>query len=184
VTIREVVKKAFFVEILKGLALTLRRFFCRAVTIQYPKEKRPVSPGFKGQHALVRDPDTGGEKCTGCGLCAASCPSECIYIVIAEGEDDRKIVERYEIELLRCIYCGFCIEACPYGAIVLTENYEYSDYSREALYMTKEKLLSTWDKYMAGKKGEEYFKRFWRPLSEDLRTPEGQALFRGRRNAS
>ncbi|MEW6418863.1 MAG: NADH-quinone oxidoreductase subunit NuoI [Nitrospirota bacterium] len=179
-TTKELVKKIFFIEILKGLALTLSRLFSHAVTIQYPKERRPIAPGFRGQHALVRDSETGKCKCVGCGLCVAYCPSKCIHVFTVEGEEGAKIVERYEIEVLRCIYCGFCVEACPYGAISLTENYEYSDYSREALYMTKEKLLSNWDKYMAGKKGEYYFKKFWRPMSEDLGTPPGQAVFRGK----
>jgi NADH-quinone oxidoreductase subunit I len=178
VTVKELVNKIFFIEILKGLALTLSRLFTHAVTIQYPKEKRLIRPGFRGQHALVRDPDTGWVKCVGCGLCAAYCPSQCIHIFTTEGDDGKKIVEKYEVELLRCIYCGFCVEACPYSAIALTENYEYSDYSRDALYMTTEKLLSNWDKFMSGKKGEDYFKKFWRPLSEDFGTPEGQAMFR------
>ncbi len=178
---KELVKKIFFVEIIKGMALTLSRMFSHAVTIQYPKEKRPIRPGFRGQHALVRDPSTGLHKCVACGLCAAICPSKCIYIFSTEGEDNKKILERYEIELLRCIYCGFCVEACPYGAVVLTENYEYSDYTKEALYMTYDKLMSNWDKYMAGEKGEYYFKKFWRPMSEDFGTPPGQALFKGRK---
>jgi NADH-quinone oxidoreductase chain I len=179
VTVKELVKKITFIEILKGLALTLSRLFSHAVTIQYPKERRPIAPGFRGQHALAKHPTIGKAKCVGCGLCATICPSQCIKIVREKGK-----VEKYEIEVLRCIYCAFCVEACPYGAIVLTENYEYSDYSREALYMTKDKLLSNWDKYMGGKKGEEYFKRFWRPMSEDFETPPNQASFKGRRDAS
>ncbi|MEW6408959.1 MAG: NADH-quinone oxidoreductase subunit NuoI [Nitrospirota bacterium] len=163
----EFIKKVFFIEIIKGLTLTLSRFFSRAVTRQYPKEKRPPFFGFRGLHALVRDPQTGKERCVGCGLCAAICPSKCIYVYTSEGEDHQKVVDRYEIELLRCVYCAFCVEACPFRAIVLTEHYEYSDYSREALYFTKERLLSNWDRFMSGEKGEEYFKKFWRPKTED-----------------
>jgi len=177
-TVKELVRKIFFVEIIKGLALTLSRLFTHAVTIQYPKERRPIAPGFRGLHALAKHPQTDKAKCVGCGLCATICPSQCIHISRAKGT-----VEKYEIEVLRCIYCGFCVEACPYSAVALTENYEYSDYSRDALYMTTEKLLSNWDKYMAGKKGEEYFKKFWRPLSEDFGTPAGQAVFRKIQNA-
>ncbi|HCC69283.1 MAG TPA: NADH-quinone oxidoreductase subunit NuoI [Nitrospiraceae bacterium] len=157
-----------FIEIIKGLALTLSRLFSSPVTRQYPKEKRPPFPGFRALHALVRDPQTGREKCIGCGLCAAYCPSQCIYIYTSEGEDHKKVVDRYEIEVLRCVYCAFCVEACPVGAIALTEHYEYSDYNRDAFYYTKDKLLSNWDKYMAGQKGERYFKRFWRPISGDI----------------
>jgi NADH-quinone oxidoreductase chain I len=175
VTAKEFLRKILFIEILKGMALTLRRLFSHAVTIQYPKERRPIAPGFRGQHALAKDSE-GKAKCVGCGLCATICPSQCIYVSREKGQ-----VTKYEIEVLRCIYCGFCVEACPYGAIVLTENYEYSDYSRDALYMKRDKLLSNWDKYMPGKKGEEYFKKFWRPMSEDFGTPPGQATFRGKR---
>lgn len=180
--VKELINKILFIEILKGLALTLSRLFTHAVTRRYPKVKRPAMPGFRGLHALVRDPNTGKEKCVGCCLCAAVCPSQCIYIYTSEDEDHKKIVDRYEIEVLRCVFCGFCVEACPFGAIALTEHYEYSDYTRDAFYMTKEKLLSNWDKYMAGKKGEEYFRRFWRPMSEDFGTPEKQAVFEKVRN--
>jgi NADH-quinone oxidoreductase subunit I len=175
VTAKELVNKIFFIEILKGMALTLSRMFSHAVTIQYPTERRPIAPGFRGQHALAKNQE-GKAKCVGCGLCAAICPSQCIQIFREKGK-----VARYEVDVLRCIFCGFCVEACPYGAVVLTENFEYSNYSKEALYLTKDNLLSNWDKYMAGKKGEDYFKKFWRPMSEDFGTPPGQAVFKGRK---
>ena len=174
-TVREIVKRFTFIEIFKGMALTLKRMFSRAVTIQYPKERRHIAPGFRGQHALAKN-QAGQAKCVGCGLCATICPSQCIHIARAKGQ-----VEKYEIDILRCIYCGFCVEACPYGAIVLTENYEYSDYKKENIYMKKDKLLLNWDKYMLGKKGEEYFKKYWRPMSEDFGTPSSQAVFRGKK---
>jgi len=175
VTVREIIKRFTFIEIFQGMALTLRKMFSHAVTIQYPKERRHIAPGFRGQHALAKD-RAGQAKCVGCGLCATICPSQCIHISRAKGQ-----VDKYEIDILRCIYCGFCVEACPYGAVVLTENYEYSDYKKENIYMKKDKLLSNWDKYMPGKKGEEYFKKFWRPLSEDFGTPPGQAVFKGKK---
>src|SRR3972149_3705031 len=121
---RRIVEKVFFVEILKGLALTLRHLFSRPVTRQYPTEKRPPFAGSRGLHALVRDPATGKEKCVGCGLCAAICPSQCIRVYTAEGDAHHKIVERYEIEVLRCIFCAYCVEACPFGAISLTPHFE------------------------------------------------------------
>ncbi|NOX19990.1 MAG: NADH-quinone oxidoreductase subunit NuoI [Nitrospirae bacterium] len=176
-TVQELIKKVFFVEILKGLALTLSRLFTKPVTRRYPKEKRPAELGFRGLHALVRNPATGEAKCVGCGLCAAICPSRCIYIYTTEGPDHKKVVERYEIEVLRCVYCAFCVEACPFGAVVLTPHYEYSDYSREALYMTKEKLLENWDKYM-GERGYDYFDKYWNPKSDHFRTPKDQPRWR------
>lgn len=167
----------FFVEIFRAISLTLKTLFTPPVTRRYPKEKRPAQPGFRGLHALAKD-DDGNIKCVGCGLCGAYCPSSCIYIYTTEGEDHSKVVDRYEIELLRCVYCGFCVEACPYGAISLSEHYEYSDYSREALYMTKEKLLDNWDSYFGKEKGKKYFNAFWRPQTGEFTGTEEQATFK------
>ena len=175
VTVREIIKRFTFIEILQGMALTLRKMFSHAVTIQYPKERRHIAPGFRGQHALAKS--QGHAKCVGCGLCATICPSQCISITRTKGQ-----VEKYEVDVLRCIYCGFCVEACPYGAIVLTENYEYSSYRKGDLLLKKDKLLDSWDEYMPGTKGEEYFRKFWRPMSEDFGTPPGQAVSRGKRS--
>ncbi len=177
--LKKAVKTVFFTEILQGMALTLRSMFSHAVTRQYPKEKRPAMPGFRGMHAFVRDAKTGREKCIACGLCGAVCPSQCIHIYTREDDlEQKKVIDRYEIEALRCVYCGFCVEACPVGAIALTEHYEYSDYSRQALYFDKEKLLDNWDRMMAGKKGEEYFEKFWFPKRDSFRSYDGQAVFR------
>jgi len=179
-TINEFVKKVLFVDILKGLALTFKHMVTPAVTRQYPAERREPVPGARGLHALVRNPLSGEAKCVGCGLCAAMCPSQCIHIYTSEGDDHKKVVDRYEIEVLRCVFCALCVEACPYGAVALTEHFEYSGYTREEFYYTKERLLENWDKYMAGAKGEEYFEKFWRPKSVDfaaaaqaLKTKEG-----------
>jgi NADH-quinone oxidoreductase subunit I len=166
-TVKELIKKIFFIEIIKGLALTLRHFFSPAVTRQYPKEKRESFPGARALHALAKD-ETGKMKCVGCGLCSAMCPSQCIYIYTSEGEGHKKIVDRYEIDTLRCVFCAFCVEACPYGAVVLTPHFEYSGYSRGDFYYSKERLLENWDKYMTGSKGKEYFEKFWVPKSKDF----------------
>lgn len=177
----ELIKKVFLTEILKGMALTMKTMLTRPVTRQYPDEKRAPFPGFRGLHALARNAE-GAMKCVGCGLCAAICPSKCISIYTSEGADHTKVVDRYEVEVLKCVFCGFCVEACPFGAVVLTDHYEYADYSREAFFMDREKLLSNWDRFMAGNKGDEYFLRFWKPLNADYTTPENQPMFRGGRN--
>jgi NADH-quinone oxidoreductase chain I len=172
----KLLRTIFFVEILKGMALTFKTLFTPPVTRRYPLVKRPVKPGFRGLHALAKN-EEGKMKCVGCGLCGAYCPSQCIYIYTSEGDDHSKVVDRYEIEVLRCIYCGFCVEACPFGAISLSEHYEYSGFTREEFYMTKDKLLDNWDKYFANEKGRRYYRDFWRPRTEDFASHEGQATF-------
>lgn len=168
-SINEFIKKILFIEIFKGLALTIKHFFHPAITRQYPVEKREAFPGSRGLHALVRDPATGKEKCVGCGLCAAMCPSQCIHIYTSEGDDHKKVVDRYEVDVLRCVFCALCVEACPFGAVALSEYYEYSGYTRDEFYYTKERLLENWDKYMAGEKGKRYFEKFWGPKSADFK---------------
>lgn len=178
--LRKFLRKILFIEIIEGMLLTLRSMFTPAVTRRYPKVKRPVKFGYRGLHALAKD-DKGKMKCVGCGLCSSYCPSKCIYIYTRDGEDHNKVVDRYEIEVLRCVYCGFCVEACPFGAITLSEHYEYSGYCRDDFYMTKEKLLANWDKYFSGEKAKRYFEKIWRPQKEDFTGYEGQAVFRGRK---
>jgi NADH-quinone oxidoreductase subunit I len=170
--------------IVKGLALTLRRMFSKPVTRRYPKEKREAAFGYRGLHALVRDPQTGLAKCVGCGLCAAVCPSRCINIHTADGTDHTKVVNRYEIEVLRCVFCGFCMEACPFGAVMLTQHYEYSDYTREAIFMDKERLLANFDSFVGQEKAERYFKEIWGPHREDFTGSESQAVFQGAKSAA
>ncbi len=170
-TANEFIKKIFFIEILKGLALTFKHMVTPAVTRQYPTEKREPFQGSRGLHALVRNPATGREKCVGCGLCAAMCPSQCIHIYTSEDESHKKVVDQYEIEVLRCVFCALCVDACPYGAVVLTPHFEYSGYTRDEFYYTKERLLENWDKFMAGDNGETYLEKFWRPKSADFGIP-------------
>jgi NADH-quinone oxidoreductase subunit I len=178
-TLQKLVRRIFFIEILKGMALTISKLFTRPVTRQYPEEPRPSLPGFRGLHALVRESTTGREKCIACGLCAAVCPSQCITIHTSENEQGQKIAEEYVIDVLRCVFCAFCVEACPVGAVVLTEHYEYSGYNRADFVYNKQRLLENWDRYMAGEKGRTYIESFWkRPRLDYFKAYEGQAVFR------
>jgi len=137
-----------FGETLRGLKTTLARVVEGPVTIQYPEEKTPVYPRFRGRHKLHRFEDTGLEKCVGCSLCAAACPADCIRVVAAENTPENRISagERYaavyEINLSRCIFCGYCEVACPFDAITMGHDFELSDYSRADLIFTKEMLLA------------------------------------------
>ena len=133
---------------LKGLRTTFGRVLEKPTTIEYPEEKTPVYPRFRGRHKLHRFEDTGLEKCVGCSLCAAACPAECIRVVAAENTPEHQVSagERYaaiyEINLTRCIFCGYCEVACPFDAITMGNDYELSDYTRSDLIFTKEMLLA------------------------------------------
>jgi NADH-quinone oxidoreductase subunit I len=138
-----------FGETLRGLKTVFGRLVEGPVTIQYPEEKTPVYPRFRGRHKLHRFEDTGLEKCVGCSLCAAACPADCIRVVAAEnppGENrvsaGERYAEVYEINLSRCIFCGYCEVACPFDAITMGHEYEMSDYNRSDLIFTKEMLLA------------------------------------------
>ena len=134
-------------ETLRGLRTTFGRAVEGPQTIQYPEEKTPVYPRFRGRHKLQRFEDTGLEKCVGCSLCAAACPAECIRVVAAENTPDHQVSagERYaavyEINMTRCIFCGYCEVACPFDAITMGNDYELADYTRGDLIFTKEMLL-------------------------------------------
>jgi NADH-quinone oxidoreductase subunit I len=113
------------------------------VTVQYPFVKPPMMPRYKGLHFLERYED-GSERCVCCGLCAASCPADAIYMEPAETEKGERYSKIYEINELRCIFCGFCEEACPEEAIFLGKEYEFADSQRENFIYVKEDLLVKW----------------------------------------
>ncbi len=140
------IKSLFLIELLKGLRLTGRYFFARKVTLQYPEEKAPISPRFRGLHALRRYPN-GEERCIACKLCEAVCPALAITIESEQRDDGTRRTTKYDIDLSKCIFCGYCEESCPVDSIVETHIYEYHGEVRGDLYMTKEKLLAVGDKY-------------------------------------
>ena len=133
-------------EMLKGLMLTGRYFFARKITIKYPEEKTPLSPRFRGLHALRRYPN-GEERCIACKLCEAVCPAMAITIESERREDNTRRTTRYDIDLTKCIFCGFCEESCPVDSIVETHIHEYHGEKRGDLYFTKEMLLAVGDRY-------------------------------------
>jgi NADH-quinone oxidoreductase subunit I len=138
----------FLGELFAGLRVTLRNLFRRKVTIQYPEEKTPVSPRYRGLHALRRYPN-GEERCIACKLCEAVCPALAITIDSDVAPDGTRRTTRYDIDLFKCIYCGFCEEACPVDAIVETRIYDYHMENRGENIRSKEKLLAMGDKYEA-----------------------------------
>ena len=136
----------FLAELLKGMSLTGRYFFARKVTIQFPEEKTPKSPRFRGLHALRRYPN-GEERCIACKLCEAVCPALAITIEAEPRDDGSRRTTRYDIDMTKCIYCGFCQEACPVDAIVEGPNFEFSTETREELMYNKDKLLANGDRW-------------------------------------
>jgi len=133
-------------ELLKGMALTGRYMFSRKITIQYPEEKTPASPRFRGLHALRRYPN-GEERCIACKLCEAVCPALAITIESEQRADGTRRTTRYDIDLTKCIFCGFCEESCPVDSIVETHIHEYHGEQRGDLYYTKDMLLAIGDRY-------------------------------------
>jgi NADH-quinone oxidoreductase subunit I len=137
-----------FGETMRGLKTTFARVIEGPMVFEYPENKVPVYPRFRGRHRLHRFEDTGLEKCVGCSLCAAACPADCIRVVAAENTPEHRVSagERYaavyEINLSRCIFCGYCEVACPFDAITMGHDYEMSDYNRSDLIFTKEMLLA------------------------------------------
>ncbi|HYV91272.1 MAG TPA: NADH-quinone oxidoreductase subunit NuoI [Chitinophagales bacterium] len=141
------VERLYLPAIASGLSITLRHFFKKKVTINYPEEKRPVPVTFRGLHVLKKD-EKGAERCTACGLCAVACPAEAITMEAGErkaGQEnlyrEEKYATKYEINMLRCIFCGFCEDACPKEAIFLETTFAPANYSRNNFIYTKEMLL-------------------------------------------
>ena len=135
-------------EIARGMWVVLENFFRPPYTINYPFEKGPLSPRFRGEHALRRYP-SGEERCIACKLCEAVCPAQAITIESEPRDDGSRRTTRYDIDMTKCIYCGLCQEACPVDAIVETQNFEYATETREELLYNKEKLLQNGDKWEA-----------------------------------
>ena len=135
-------------ELVSGLALTFKHMFRPPVTLNYPYEKGPISPRFRGEHALRRYA-SGEERCIACKLCEAICPALAITIEAEPRDDGSRRTTRYDIDMTKCIYCGFCQEACPVDTIVEGPNFEFATETREELFYNKDKLLSNGDRWEA-----------------------------------
>ncbi|MEK7245911.1 MAG: NADH-quinone oxidoreductase subunit NuoI, partial [Pseudomonadota bacterium] len=140
------VRTVLLSELLSGLALTFSYMFRPKVTINYPYEKGPLSPRFRGEHVLRRYP-SGEERCIACKLCEAICPAQAITIEAEPRADGSRRTTRYDIDMTKCIYCGFCEEACPVDAIVEGPNFEFATETREELMYDKAKLLANGDRW-------------------------------------
>jgi NADH-quinone oxidoreductase subunit I len=139
-------RAVFLTELLSGLGLTFRYMFRPKVTLNYPYEKGPLSPRFRGEHALRRYPN-GEERCIACKLCEAVCPAQAITIEAEPRADGSRRTTRYDIDMVKCIYCGLCQEACPVDAIVEGPNFEFATETREELLYDKERLLANGDRW-------------------------------------
>lgn len=145
--IRQFLRGFLILEFIRGFALAMRYFFRSKVTLDYPHEKGPLSPRFRGEHALRRYPN-GEERCIACKLCEAICPAQAITIEAGPRKaDGTRRALRYDIDMVKCIYCGLCQEACPVDAIVEGPNFEFATQTREELIYDKEKLLANGDRW-------------------------------------
>lgn len=140
------IRPFLLVELVEGMALTFRTLFRRKYTINYPYEKGPLSPRFRGEHALRRY-SNGEERCIACKLCEAVCPAQAITIEAEPRADGSRRTTRYDIDMTKCIYCGFCQEACPVDAIVEGPHFEFATETREELFYNKDKLLENGDRW-------------------------------------
>ena len=145
--VAQTVRSLFLLEFVSATIMAMRYFFAPKATINYPNEKGPLSPRFRGEHALRRYPN-GEERCIACKLCEAICPAQAITIEAGPRRNDgTRRTTRYDIDMVKCIYCGFCQEACPVDAIVEGPNFEYATETREELLFNKEKLRANGDRW-------------------------------------
>jgi NADH-quinone oxidoreductase chain I len=140
------VQTMFLTELFRGMWMALQYFFREKVTLSYPLEKGPLSPRFRGEHALRRYP-SGEERCIACKLCEAICPAQAITIEAELRSDGSRRTTRYDIDMTKCIYCGFCQEACPVDAIVEGPNFEFAVETHEELLYNKQRLLENGDRW-------------------------------------
>ncbi|MEE2980354.1 MAG: NADH-quinone oxidoreductase subunit NuoI [Pseudomonadota bacterium] len=146
--IKRTARALLLTELVSGMAMTLRYFFRRKATLNYPHEKGPLSPRFRGEHALRRYPN-GEERCIACKLCEAVCPAQAITIEAEPRADGSRRTTRYDIDMTKCIYCGYCEEACPVDAIVEGPNFEFATETHEELLYDKARLLANGDRWEA-----------------------------------
>ncbi len=133
-------------EISKGMGTTLKNFFKKPITVQYPKQMRNFHPRFRGAVAFVRDQDTGKERCVGCGLCSAVCPANCLTVVPGVDEHGIRNAKIYLYDMSRCVFCGMCVEVCPELALVMTHEFELSVTDRSDLVLDAEAMLKLADR--------------------------------------
>ena len=142
--LKQLLTDILLLDILTGFSITLRNMFRKKFTIMYPQEATPISPRFRGEHALRRYPN-GEERCIACKLCEAGCPAQAITIEAEPRPDGSRRTQRYDIDMVKCIYCGLCEEACPVDAIVEGPNMEFASENRQDLVYSKKKLLANGD---------------------------------------
>ncbi|MEM1104795.1 MAG: NADH-quinone oxidoreductase subunit NuoI [Pseudomonadota bacterium] len=145
-SLAQTLRGVLLTDFASAFVLAMREFFRRKATVNYPFEKNPLSPRFRGEHALRRYAN-GEERCIACKLCEAVCPAQAITIEAEPRDDGSRRTTRYDIDMVKCIYCGFCQEACPVDAIVEGPNFEFATETREELYYDKDRLLENGDRW-------------------------------------
>jgi len=150
---RNLIQKILMLEIVRAMWVVFRHMFGKGITFQYPHVKRLLPDGHRGALGLLKY-DDGVERCVGCDLCEAACPSNCIKVV-SEMVPDKPLVRyasEFYIDMTKCVFCGFCVEACPVNALGMTKLYEYSTENKRDLYFDKKKLYEIGETYFADAK--------------------------------
>ena len=138
---KKVLQAALFYEIWDAMKVTFKHMFHRPITFQYPREQRTIPDTHRGALGLLRY-DDGQERCVGCDLCEAACPSHCIKVISQEDKDRplQRYASEFYIDITKCVFCGYCVEACPVNALAMTKMYEYSTHDKRTLLFDKPRL--------------------------------------------
>ena len=148
----ELLKRIFLIDIVKGLALTLRYTYSKVYTEQYPTEKPKLAERYRGAPRLNNDPETGETLCIACDLCALICPEDLIVVGSQRDPESRKkVLTTYTFDTSRCLFCGLCQEVCPTNAVELTQDFELAAYDRRQMVWDRDRLEKGWDRIEYGK---------------------------------
>ncbi|MEQ1563276.1 MAG: NADH-quinone oxidoreductase subunit NuoI [Nitrospira sp.] len=149
VLIKNILHAALFYEIWDAMKVTFKHMFHKPITFQYPREQRVLPDTHRGALALLRYDDH-QERCVGCDLCEAACPSRCIKVISSEdaARPLQRFASEFYIDITKCVFCGYCVEACPVNALAMTKMYEFSTHDKRTLLFDKKRLYEIGERHL------------------------------------